>query len=60
MPGCQLDKLNKENCDEKTMRDIIFNPNRFECEDKKITDSLPYTVAVVKGHIDEKYFAGLH
>jgi hypothetical protein len=55
MPGYQLDRLNKENSDEKTMGDIIFNPNRFECEDQMIIDSLPYTVAVVKGHIVEKY-----
>jgi hypothetical protein len=37
------------------MKDIIFNPDRFECEVETIISGLPYFVASVKGHIDEGY-----
>jgi hypothetical protein len=53
MPGYQLDRFNTENGKDK-MRDVIYNHNRFECDDGTIISKLPYFVAVVKGHIDEE------
>jgi hypothetical protein len=55
MPGYQTARLSKENSTFDEMLEIIKNPDRFECQDEGIIAKVPWIVACVKGHIDEKY-----
>jgi hypothetical protein len=55
MPGYHLDYLDDENSTEEARRAIIFNQDRFECEDNERITKLPWFVALVKGHIDEHF-----
>jgi hypothetical protein len=55
MPGYQIARYDKNNCDYDKMLRMIRNPNRFECKNEERISKIPWTVACVKGHIDEAY-----
>jgi hypothetical protein len=55
MPGYQTNRYTKEDQGQEFLNALIDNPHRLECDNQDIIDSIPWTVSVLIGHIDENF-----
>jgi hypothetical protein len=55
MPGYEKWFMDSENSTQQERMKVIMTEHRFECDNERIIDGLPWFVAVVKGHIDEDH-----